>query len=58
MLGLVERALQELSLFRRSDEVDATNAVAVADCLEKILLDLAGGDPEVADLVDQYLERK
>ncbi|MGB9886652.1 MAG: hypothetical protein ACPLRW_06605 [Moorellales bacterium] len=54
MLDLIEKALKELAVFRRSSEIDTGNAVALADCLDDLVRELASGDPEAADLYDRF----
>lgn len=54
LLYTVELALQELALFRRREEIDTNNAIAIADALEQLVMELASGDPEIAELYDKY----
>lgn len=56
MLCTIEKALKELARFRKRDEIDTDNAVAIADLLEELIEEIASGDPEVADMLDRFRE--
>lgn len=55
MYRQLEAALQELAAFRKAEKPGVESAAGLADRLEDLVLEIAAGDPEAADLYDAYL---